>query len=77
MISYAQFHRAADEALKLVLIRLPAKKNLSDVPSVTGILLIFAQQKIVEKYFLLKQLYDIGPWYAPAGSLQFVCCMFY
>ena len=31
------------------------------VQFVTGILLIFAKQETVKQYFLLKQLYEIGP----------------
>ena len=34
---------------------------MSHVQVVTGILLISAEQKIVQQYFLLKQLYEIRP----------------
>ncbi len=35
---------------------------MSHFPSVTGILLTFAKQSIDKQYFLLKQLYEIGPY---------------
>ncbi len=35
---------------------------MSGVQFVIGILLISAKQEIVKHYFLLKQLYEIGPW---------------
>ena len=38
-----------------------SQTTMSIAEFVTGILLISAKQKIVKQYFLLKQLYEIGP----------------
>ena len=48
------------------------------VQYVTSILLISAQQKIVKQYFLLKQLFEIGPWLLvqvvqPCRCLREIC----
>ncbi len=47
--------------IMLTRIRLPANNTMSHVHFVTGILVIFAEQKIFKLCVLLRQLYEIGP----------------